>query len=131
MLQIAQIPLSEERWGGGDLQDSVILRAEPDVSRSIGADVIAVDESVVAYLCISLPVSLRHIFFEIAACLLCACPECIRSRVFYEFIEDIEIIGSIGILMILRIPQIARIADAQHSVPPGSYPEAMVSVEKE
>ena len=33
--------------------------------------------------------------------------------------------------MILRILQIARIADAHHSVPPGSYPEAMVSVEKE
>ena len=131
ILQIAQLPLSEERWGGGNLQDSVILRAEPDVSRSICADVIAVDESVVAYLCIFLPVSLRLFFVEIADAFSRACPECIRSRVFYEFIEDIEIIGSIGILMILRILQIARIADAQHSVPPGSYPEAMVSVEKE
>lgn len=54
-----------------------------------------------------------------------------RSRVFYEFIEDVEIIGCIGILMILRILQIVRIADAQHSVSPGSYPETMVSVEKE
>lgn len=53
-----------------------------------------------------------------------------RSRVFYEFIEDVEIIGCIGILMILRILQIVRIADAQHSVSPGSYPETMVSVEK-
>ena len=54
-----------------------------------------------------------------------------RGRVFYEFIEDVEVVGGVWILMILRILQIARIADAQHSISPGSYPETMVPVEKE
>lgn len=31
ILQVAQMPLPEERWCGGNLQDSIILRAEPDV----------------------------------------------------------------------------------------------------
>ena len=125
------MPLPEERWCGSNLQDSIILRAEPDVAPPICADIIAVDESAVAYLGIFLPAGLRQVFVEKADAFSCACPESMRSRVFYDFIEDVEIIGCIGILMILRILQIVRIADAQHSVSPGSYPETMVSVEKE
>lgn len=126
-----EIPELEQRRLGVDLQNAVVLRAEPDVAFAIGSDVVVEVERVVADGGITFPFCLRHIFFEIAHTFSCTCPERLRYRVVYYLIEGIKMVGAIRVLMHFRLSHIPRIVQTHNTVSPGSYPEMVVLVEEE
>ena len=89
-----EIPEFEQRWLGVNLQNTVVLRTEPDVAFAIGSDVVVEVERVVADRGISFPFSIRHIFFEIAHTFSGTCPERFCYRVVYYLIEGIKMVGA-------------------------------------
>ena len=90
-----EVPELEQRRLGVDLQNAVVLRAEPDVSLAIGSDIVVEVEGVVADGGISFPFCIGHIFFEIARTFSGTCPERFRYRVVYYLIEGIKMASTI------------------------------------
>ena len=90
-----EVPELEQRRLGVDLQNAVVLRAEPDVSLAIGSDVVVEVERVVADGSISFPFGIRYIFFEIAHTFSGTCPKRFRHRILYDFIEGIKMASTI------------------------------------
>ena len=126
-----EIPEFEQRWLGVNLQNTVVLRTEPDVAFAIGSDIVVEIEGVVADGGKSFPFSIRHIFFEIARTFSGTCPERFCYRVVYYLIEGIKMAGAIRVLMHFRLSHIPRIIQTYNAVSPGSHPQVVVLVEEE
>ena len=126
-----EIPEFEQRRLGVNLQNTVVLRTEPDVAFAIGSDVVVEVERVVADRGISFPFSIRHIFFEIAHTFSGTCPERFCYRVVYYLIEGIKMVGAIRVLMHFRLSHISRIVQTHYAISPGSHPQVVVLVEEE
>ena len=112
------------------MQDTVVLRAEPNVALSVGGDIIVEVERIIADGAVSLPLCIRDIFFQIAHALSCACPECFCHRIMHNLIKGIKMAGTIRVLVCSRLSYIARIIQAYHAIAPGSHPQATVLVKE-
>ena len=126
-----KIPQLEHRRLGIYLQDTVVLRAEPNVALSVGGDIVVEVEWIIADGTVSLPLCVRNIFFQIAHAFSCACPERFCHRVVHNLVKGIKMVGAVRVLVCSRLLHIARIVQSHHAIAPGSHPQTMVLVKEE
>ena len=112
------------------MQDTVVLRAEPNVALSVGGDIVVEVEWIIADGAVSLPFCVRNIFFQIAHTFSGACPECSGHWVVHNLVKGIKMAGTIRVLVCSRLSYIARIIQAYHAIAPGSHPQATVLVKE-
>ena len=130
-MALVKIPQLEHRRLGIYLQDTVVLRAEPNVALSVGGDIVVEVEWIIADGVVSLPLCVRNIFFQIAHTFSGACPECSGHWVVHNLVKGIKMVGAVRVLVCSRLLHIARIVQSHHAIAPGSHPQTMVLVEEE